>query len=202
MSIVITPIPSTIELAAPAFTLGTTNTAGAAVTAVASNSTLLAYDATVPTTIAYSDAANAGSASVSARRDHTHGMAASDSVGQASSAEVKAQTDVNKYVPPDLIKDAPTVAKAYASVNSAGALQSNSFNVASSAKNATGNYTIVWDVDFANENYVSIMVAEQEGNAAASVDSPAVGEVNCYITAISISALDDNNWQIAAFGIQ
>jgi len=74
MSIVITPIPSTIELAAPAFTLGTTNTAGAAVTAVSSNSTLLTFDATVPTTIAYSATAAPGSASTCSHRDHTHGM--------------------------------------------------------------------------------------------------------------------------------
>ena len=70
MSIVITPIPSTIELAAPAFQLGTTNTAGAAVTAVASNSTLLSFDTTVPSspgTVAV------GSATVASRRDHVHG---------------------------------------------------------------------------------------------------------------------------------
>jgi len=76
MSIVITPIPSTIELAAPAFTLGATNTAGAAVTAVASNSTLLTFDGVVPGDLAYSQSANAGSAVVTSRRDHAHGMTA------------------------------------------------------------------------------------------------------------------------------
>jgi len=70
MSIVITPIPSTIDLTAPAFTLGTTNTAGAAVTAVSSNSTLLAFDASNPAAVAASAAV--GSATVAARRDHGH----------------------------------------------------------------------------------------------------------------------------------
>ena len=77
MSINVTPIPRLIDLAAPAFTLGTANAAGSAATAVASDSTLLAFDATVPTTIAYSATAAVGSATVTSRRDHTHGMAAS-----------------------------------------------------------------------------------------------------------------------------
>jgi len=70
MSIVITPIPSTIELAAPAFQLGTTNTAGGAATAVSSNSTLLTFDAVAPATVAAS--AVVGTATVASRRDHVH----------------------------------------------------------------------------------------------------------------------------------
>ena len=76
MSINVTPIPRLIDLAVPAFTLGTANSPGAAPTAVSINSTLLAFDTTGPTTIAYSASAAAGSATVAARRDHTHGMVA------------------------------------------------------------------------------------------------------------------------------
>jgi hypothetical protein len=79
MSIVVTPIPRLIDLAAPAFTLGTANAAGAAATAVSSNSTLLAFDAVVPTTIGYSASPNAGTAVVASRGDHTHGMVAGPS---------------------------------------------------------------------------------------------------------------------------
>jgi len=80
MSIVITPIPSTIEFTAPAFTLGTSNAAGAASTAVASNSTLLTYDTTVPTTLGYAQAASVGDASTAARRNHVHGISIERSV--------------------------------------------------------------------------------------------------------------------------
>ena len=77
MAIHVTPIPRLTVLTAPAFTLGTANAAGAALTAVASNSTLLVYDTAVPTTIAASgDTAATGSAVVSARRDHQHGSTA------------------------------------------------------------------------------------------------------------------------------
>ena len=92
MTISVTPIPRLIDLAVPSFRLGTTNAAGDAQTAVASNSTLLAFDATVPTTIAYSASAAAGSATVTARRDHTHGMAAEPSVAVS---RVGGQTSVS-----------------------------------------------------------------------------------------------------------
>lgn len=70
MSIVVTPIPQLIELAAPAFTLGTANAAGSAATAVASDSTLLAFDTTNPAAVAASP--SVGSATTATRRDHVH----------------------------------------------------------------------------------------------------------------------------------
>jgi hypothetical protein len=70
MSIVVTPIPRLIDLAAPSFTLGTANAAGSAVTAVASDATLLAFDTTDPAAVAAS--AVVGSATTAPRRDHVH----------------------------------------------------------------------------------------------------------------------------------
>jgi len=80
MSIVVTPIPKLIDLTAPAFTLGTANAAGSAITAVASDSTLLAFDTTVPSTNTYAASSAAGSAVVASRRDHVHGMPANPSL--------------------------------------------------------------------------------------------------------------------------
>ena len=74
MPIHVTPIPRLTTLTTPAFTLGTTNTAGAALTAVASNSTILTYDTTVPAVVSVDSAT--GSASTAARRDHVHGGSA------------------------------------------------------------------------------------------------------------------------------
>jgi len=76
MTINVTPIPRLTALTTPAFTLGTANAAGDALTAIASNSTLLTYDTTAPTTVGASDTPGTGSAAVSARRDHVHGSAA------------------------------------------------------------------------------------------------------------------------------
>lgn len=76
MSIQVTPIPRLTVLTVPAFTLGTANTAGAAVTAVASDSTLLAFDATLPDPITFSQSGSVGAATVASRRDHAHAMVA------------------------------------------------------------------------------------------------------------------------------
>ena len=69
MSIVVTPIPRLIDLAAPAFTLGTANAAGSAETAIASDSTLLVFDTTLP---AATGTAAVGTATTAPRRDHVH----------------------------------------------------------------------------------------------------------------------------------
>jgi len=74
MSIQVTPIPRLTTLVAPAFSLGTANAAGDAITGVASNSTLLAFDATLPDAITFGQSGAAGSATVTSRRDHAHAM--------------------------------------------------------------------------------------------------------------------------------
>jgi len=63
----------------PDLTLSTSNSSGSA-GALRADDTILVYDATVPTTIAFGASAATGSASVSARRDHNHGMAADPTV--------------------------------------------------------------------------------------------------------------------------
>lgn len=86
MPINVTPIPRIIDLAVPAFTLGTSNAAGSAETAVSSNSTLLAFDATLPDAITFGQSGAAGSATVTARRDHAHAMQAAV-VGESKISE-------------------------------------------------------------------------------------------------------------------
>ena len=58
-----------MQLAAPALVLGTANSAGGASTALATNSTLLAFDTTLPAAVGV---AAVGSATVTSRRDHGH----------------------------------------------------------------------------------------------------------------------------------
>jgi hypothetical protein len=67
---------ATVAYATPAIVLGTAAAAGAAASVIRSDSTIVAFDATVPTTIAFSDAAATGSAAIAARRDHRHGAPA------------------------------------------------------------------------------------------------------------------------------
>ncbi len=69
----ITRTPGAI-FAEPALTLGTVNAVGTSGQVIASNATVLAFDATVPGGILPRDAAAAGSVAVAARRDHVHGV--------------------------------------------------------------------------------------------------------------------------------
>jgi hypothetical protein len=67
--------------ATPAIVLGTAAAAGAATTTIRSDSTIVAFDATVPVTQAFGDAAATGSVAKAARRDHVHGMPATPAAG-------------------------------------------------------------------------------------------------------------------------
>lgn len=71
-----TVYPQSASFAVPAVILGTAAAAGVATTAIRSDSTIVAFDATVPSTQAFGDAAAAGAAAVAARRDHKHAMPA------------------------------------------------------------------------------------------------------------------------------
>lgn len=58
----------------PAIVLGTAAAAGSTDEVMRRDSTIVAFDATAPTTLDYDDSAATGSAAVAARRDHVHGM--------------------------------------------------------------------------------------------------------------------------------
>jgi len=65
-----------VQYAAPSVTLGTAAAAGSANTAIRTDATILAFDATSPSTQAFNDSAVVGVATVAARRDHKHAMPA------------------------------------------------------------------------------------------------------------------------------
>ena len=153
MTIVVVPIPSTIELAAPSFILGTTNTAGAATSAVASDSTLLAFDTTLPDAITYGQSGAVGSATVASRRDHAHAMAASDAVSAATQAEQEAGSSTTAFTTPGRQQFHPSAVKAWAFIAGDGSLSSPDYNVASSTKTGTGVFAITWDVDMTGTVY-------------------------------------------------
>ena len=144
MSIVVTPIPRLIDLAAPSFTLGTANAAGSAATAVASDSTLLAFDTTVPTTIAYSASAAAGSGTTASYRNHTHGMAAEAVIPSG-------------------------VMEVYCNITAAGALD-GSGGVTSLTDSGTGDFTINYSVTFSGSTAYAALFVLGAANAVATGD--------------------------------
>ncbi len=77
-----------VTFGTPAIVLGTVAAAGSISEAIKRDATIVAFDATAPVTQAFGDSAAAGSATVAARRDHTHGMPATPSTvsGNAGTA--------------------------------------------------------------------------------------------------------------------
>lgn len=77
---------STITFGTPAVVLGTAAAAGSTDEVIRKDSTIVAFDVTVPVTQNYSDVAATGAAAVAARRDHVHGMPASAGASFATPA--------------------------------------------------------------------------------------------------------------------
>jgi len=95
---------------APALTLGTSNAAGAASTAIRTDASLAMFDATAPVTQGFGDAAATGSAGKAARRDHVHGMPASPGSSFATPAIVLGSAAATGAAPTVIRSDATIAA--------------------------------------------------------------------------------------------
>jgi hypothetical protein len=127
---------------------------------------------------------------------------------EATQAEMEAETAGVKFVPPDLIKHSPGVAKGWCQITAAGVLSSPDYNVASVTDTGTGDRTIVWDTDFSTNIYAVVGVITQDpaiDRHGIAFFSIAVGSVQHTVRAGNIAAslgLVDKQTASAAFGDQ
>ena len=123
---------------------------------------------------------------------------------EATQAEMEAETAGVKFVPPDLVKHSPGVAKAWVRITAAGLIVSGDYNVASITDHATGNRSIVWDVDFADTNYICVTgiygASEDDGKISENQGSIATGSIQVIIRKDTSTA--DIDTATAAFGDQ
>ena len=118
-------------------------------------------------------------------------------------AFLEAETSVNTYAPPDLIKHSPGVAKAYGVSESNGTLASGSYNVTGVATSTTGVYTWTWDTNFADADY-SLHVSLQSTalNAGHTIhDSYTTGTARILIYEADGSIANEAH-HVVAFGSQ
>jgi len=174
MTISVTPIPSTIDLTAPAFTLGTANAAGTEQTAVASDATLLVFDTTIPSVISTATvASSAGTATTAPRRDHVHG----------STAVLTA-----------------AASKAWAKLSQSGSQSLTvSYNCSSIADAGVGLSTVSFTTAFSSSNFVTIGSRE---NGIICFNSPATGSVRVDSRNYAGGLEDTGEVYFAAFGSQ
>ena len=198
MSINVTPIPRLINLGAPAFTLGTSNAAGDAITAVASNSTLLAFDTVLPAVT--SSASSAGSATVAGRRDHVHASSIA-----ATQAEEEAASSTAAFTSPGMQKYHPGVSKGWVNYSQNTDTINSSYNVASVTDSSAGNSTINWTVDFSTANHCSVGMLRNVAatNEHISVNAaPAAGATSISTAAADGTRIDALAYFVAVFGEQ
>jgi hypothetical protein len=128
---------------------------------------------------------------------------------QATQAEAEAESNVDKYIPPDLIRHSPGVAKAWAFASGwgggGGQTIADSFNITSMSDDGTGLTTVTWADDFSTADAYVNGGFSQEGRVISQVSatSQAVGtsQLVVYVTD-SGSRTDADPIMIMAFGDQ
>ena len=123
---------------------------------------------------------------------------------QAAQSDIEAETNEDTYIPPDLIKHSPGVAKGYVRIDGAGAIVAGDYNVASITDTGAGDRVIVWDVDFSNGNYATVggFYGGTNSNIHLEWDEAAAGSIVHRIRDHSGDALIDMPTSSAAFGDQ
>ena len=111
----------------PALILGTTNAAGTSTHFIRDDDTILAFDATAPSTQAFGDAAAVGAATVAARRDHKHAMPATPDL---SALATKSGLQAESYIAADDTGTANSYAITITPTPTLGVYSAFSFKVA------------------------------------------------------------------------
>ena len=129
-------------------------------------------------------------------------QAAAGGPSQASQSAIEGETNENTYLPPDLLKHSPGVAKAWVQFNVAGTIAS-SYNVASVTDGGTGDFTVVIDTDFSNTNYAALASIQEFGVLlGVLLDTLAVGSIPLGVRNDADARTDPSLVFVAAFGDQ
>ena len=181
MGISVTPIPRLTSLTTPAFTLGTANAAGDAITAVASNSTILTYDTTLPANVG---TAATGSAATAPRRDHVHGGVANISARVYSSSTY------------DLANASDTVILFNAERWDTDSIHSTSTNTGRLTATTAGVYVITGNISFPpNSTGIRAVHIKVNGSDEIAYQGGSASSANATNTAIAtIADLDADDY--------
>lgn len=193
MTIHVTPIPRLTSFGAPAFILGAANSAGDSDIAVASNSTLLAFDTTLP---AATGTAAVGSATVAPRRDHVHASTVAATAAQQETGSV-----TTAYTSPGTQQAHDSAAKAWARVASDGTLASPSYNTNSITHSSTGIYFHVFETDFDDADFAYAATSRSENGAIVCGGAASVAQQQ-VVTQNSGHSDANSAWSGVAFGQQ
>lgn len=131
-------------------------------------------------------------------------LAWSSAIVQSSQSAVEAETNEDTYVPPDLIKNSPGVAKFWINFDGTSTIAiAESYNVTSIADNGTGDYTVTIATDFTTATWAAF-VSSGDGSANSTVntiESLGTGtiQVKCIVSTTG-SAADRDTVCVSGFG--
>jgi hypothetical protein len=134
--------------------------------------------------------------------------AASSGPSQAVKADIEAETNQDTYIPPDLMKHHPGVAKFWVDIDhSSGApVIDGDYNVGSLDDNGTGNTDINYTVAFANANYAVVAMGSYTGayvniiGEAVQYHTTSYQRILCIRNSASNAGVNINGAFVAGFG--
>jgi hypothetical protein len=123
---------------------------------------------------------------------------------EATQAELEGETAVAHFVPPDLVKNSPGVAKGwcqYEQTDDHGII--TSYNVASVTDRGVGQTDVAWDADFSGADYAVMVTPVDAGSGAHEISVQAAGVVRTITRDVTNSgALIDKETCCVAWGDQ
>ena len=97
---------------------------------------------------------------------------------------------------------AATTAKAWVQFNAAGEIQGTGYNITSVTKTDTGKYTIVWDTNFADDDYAPVCTAIGSTASSTTLDVRTITTEQITVEAREGSTLADRGGIVIVFGTQ
>ena len=136
--------------------------------------------------------------------------AASPAVAQATQSAVEAETNEDTYIPPDLIKHSPGVAKVWGFISAIGALSSPSYGISSITDVGVGDRTINFSTNFSTAVYSGTCITFEDDvhGPYGTFHTPAVGSVKHIVRSMDSGSghqkglVRDSATSIAIYGDQ
>ena len=124
------------------------------------------------------------------------------SISQATQAAIEAETNENTYLPPDLLKHSPGVAKFHVEFNASGTIQGTAYNITSIDDDGTGDFGVNIATDFSSANWTSAGMCETGFTRICNFDSKTAGTIEMRITDNNGTASDPTTTNVAGYGDQ
>ena len=131
-------------------------------------------------------------------------------VTQAVQSDIEAETNQDTYIPPDLLKHHPGVAKFWVDIDhsSGSPVIDGDYNVASLDDNGTGNTDINYTVAFADAHYAVVCMGSYTGvyvsiiGESVTHHTTTYQRILCIQNSASDAGVDINGAFVAGFGDQ